>query len=755
MKKPQLPTLSFDLNRLFFLFLRCTLSIIMGTVTFIEIVKLFVPDALSTELIIFVTLFDIVMGILFILSDYFLIVLIAPAVLTLGMLIINIMGFVSAVKEIYFGLLYGNQSYMSGETNIVPYSGEYTSWLGFAALFSLICFYVIMVSYLGSRPLLGTMPFWFLIVSCCLVGQFPDLSVILIVACSTALNMILNNHHGKGLNLSALVSGSAITAICALLAVFVFLPSAAEFAHEHSDWLRALQQSIFESRSLDPLRDDLSTTKLENTPITHTGDTELTIQSTDIPSSTLYLKGMSAANYTGNSWKIASSKNLLKYISEESEAFNLGYYVLDSNSSMDGVNQLKYTISHESDTLGYAYVPENSHINSDDNTKGDAYITRETNSYSFVAYQPVDKFSLYNTLESNSLTTWAADTYMDTAGFEKNSEFTDMLSDAQNLSFNEKIDFVKNLLYNNYTYSNDITELDSGTDYVDNFLFSQKKGYCQHFASAATLMYRYLGIPARYCIGYMVDTSEFNSADEELYVAEVSDYDTHAWVEVFSEELGWVTVDVTPSNFREAYFGENSQEDNQDNETDEATPEPTATPTPTPEPEDEEIDPDMNEEATPTPEPTPEVDNIPENDNDNNNSNHSSGFGKAILVVLIIALLVGAYFAAKKTRDSSRFKITRKKPVQVLLLYMMGLIELCFGHRTNETDREYLSRVLKGLISEDDISTLSGYFEEAAFSSGKFSDNNGASTLCKTVRDAVLNTQKPFKRFVIVYILLK
>ncbi len=754
MNKAQLPKLSFDLNRLFFLFLRCTLSIIMGTVTFLEIVKAFVPGAYTTELILFIIGYDIVMGILFILSDYFLLALIGPAIVTMAMVLINIMGFISAGKEIYNGLQYGNLVYQSGDISPAPYSGDYTSWVGFAALFSIICFYVVMVSYLGSKPLLGTMPFWFLIVSCCLIGEFPSLAVVLTVVCSTALNMILNNYNGKGLNLSALFSGGAITALCAMLAILIFLPPTARFAHEHSDELRALQQSIFESKSLDPLKDDLSTAKLQNTPIIHTGEEEVTIEASDIPSSTLFLKALSTATYTGSGWKAASNKNLLKYVSDESEAFDLGYNLLDLNSSADGVYQIKYTISHENDTSGYALLPENSNVTSDDNTKSDAYLLRELNSYSFIAYQPVDKFSLSNTLTENKLTEWVNETYTDTAGFEKDSRFTDMLDEAKDLSLNEKIDFVKNLL-NTYTYSNDLTTLDDGTDYVENFLFTQKKGYCQHFASAATLMYRYLGIPARYCVGYMLPSSDFTSDNNGSYYTVVKDYSAHAWVEIFTNELGWVTVDVTPSNFREAYFGENSQE-NAATENDEPTPTPETTPTPTPEPEEEKINPEDEPEASVTPSPTPETNSADNSDNNiNNNDNKSKSTPKFIFVLLIIALLAAAYFAVKKYKDGMRFKVDRKHPVNIMLANLAALIALCSGKRNNETDREYLTRVLNGKLSDEEISALSAYFEEAAFSDTAFSDTRNAVALCKKTRDILLKEQKPFKKFIIVYVLFK
>ena len=103
-------------------------------------------------------------------------------------------------------------------------------------------------------------------------------------------------------------------------------------------------------------------------------------------------------------------------------------------------------------------------------------------------------------------------------------------------------------------------------DFVNYFLTENKKGYCAHYASAATLILRYLGIPARYVEGYAIsyyqlsdaelvegkDYSEYYDGYSELGKTAVlqinaTDADAHAWIEVYSEEKGWYLVDVTPS----------------------------------------------------------------------------------------------------------------------------------------------------------------------------------------------------------------
>jgi transglutaminase-like putative cysteine protease len=96
-------------------------------------------------------------------------------------------------------------------------------------------------------------------------------------------------------------------------------------------------------------------------------------------------------------------------------------------------------------------------------------------------------------------------------------------------------------LQHTYRYSLDIPRVPSGRDPVDWFLFDIKTGYCEQFATAATLMLRSLGIPARLATGYA--TGDYNSLLNQSVVRE---HDAHAWVEAWFPDHGWVPVDPTP-----------------------------------------------------------------------------------------------------------------------------------------------------------------------------------------------------------------
>jgi hypothetical protein len=105
---------------------------------------------------------------------------------------------------------------------------------------------------------------------------------------------------------------------------------------------------------------------------------------------------------------------------------------------------------------------------------------------------------------------------------------------------------VAEYLSENYTYSWNLDTITDGTDPVEYFLTTGKKGYCMHFAAAGTLMLRELGIPARYAAGYVVKSSAFSEDEDGTYTATVLDRNAHAWTEIYLDNYGWVPIEMTP-----------------------------------------------------------------------------------------------------------------------------------------------------------------------------------------------------------------
>lgn len=79
-------------------------------------------------------------------------------------------------------------------------------------------------------------------------------------------------------------------------------------------------------------------------------------------------------------------------------------------------------------------------------------------------------------------------------------------------------------------------------DSEDNVIYflsgETKKGVCRHYATCATLLFRALGIPARYACGYYAVA--YGGAWTNVEIGK-----GHAWTEIYVDGLGWVPLEVT------------------------------------------------------------------------------------------------------------------------------------------------------------------------------------------------------------------
>ncbi len=124
---------------------------------------------------------------------------------------------------------------------------------------------------------------------------------------------------------------------------------------------------------------------------------------------------------------------------------------------------------------------------------------------------------------------------------------------------------IQKYLEQNYTYTTSPGKLPEGEDFVKYFLYDTKKGYCTYFATAAVMMFRSAGVPARYVEGYVfysgddisltgqnsVITYSADGASEGLTdygEITVKDYNAHAWVEFYVDGIGWIDYEVTPGS---------------------------------------------------------------------------------------------------------------------------------------------------------------------------------------------------------------
>ena len=93
-----------------------------------------------------------------------------------------------------------------------------------------------------------------------------------------------------------------------------------------------------------------------------------------------------------------------------------------------------------------------------------------------------------------------------------------------------------------FVYSQKIKAPPQTADGVDHFLFETKTGYSDYFASSMTVMLRAVEVPARLAAGYAPGEYQQSSG---LYF--VRDTDSHAWVQVYFPDYGWIDFEPTPA----------------------------------------------------------------------------------------------------------------------------------------------------------------------------------------------------------------
>lgn len=308
--------------------------------------------------------------------------------------------------------------------------------------------------------------------------------------------------------------------------------------------------------------------------VTYT-DTQMLKVKMNKNTSYVYLKGFTGTSYNGDYWGIISEDNL-KAISEPSVLQSLSgiqyddrndalLYTPDFSNFADNISEMELKYSNAG--KNFTYIPYYSDIAKN---KDITFIKK-------IASGPATK-DKYNYVFSNISESKAISKYNDRLHFY-DGDYTDEMNELMketNLDlpvslvkeFDEKtgllkgsyeyteeslrdcIEQVRKYLSENTEYSLEPGELE-GDDYVSDFLFSKKEGYCTAYASAATLLLRYMGVPARYAEGYLIKTNDEAEDADGMITVSVTDNDAHAWCEVYVPGAGFVPVEMTKGMIKE------------------------------------------------------------------------------------------------------------------------------------------------------------------------------------------------------------
>lgn len=271
--------------------------------------------------------------------------------------------------------------------------------------------------------------------------------------------------------------------------------------------------------------------------LTQTGRKVMTVTS-DIDGR-IYLKGMAYANYENNKWSVLTDEQADDY-PQDYQSFIM---TMSKNTSYASTVTID-TVDKESIIYTPYYLTS---VNDNFSPVCDVLVTNsdKATSYSINVMQYketyLESFSRAETSDDYKYDSFA-DLYLALPYDTKLAMLE--IAERNNLTGLYEKDIpqaVKEYVSHSASYSLNTQKVPDGRDSAEWFLNDADTGYCMHFANAAAVMLRALGVPARYVTGYCTDI-----VDGE---AVVTSDNAHAWVEYYDKSIGWVPLDATSSDF--------------------------------------------------------------------------------------------------------------------------------------------------------------------------------------------------------------
>lgn len=441
--------------------------------------------------------------------------------------------------------------YLSVYSNIKFASYIANDATGFFVLLSLILngLFSFLISRIKSIKIVGLLSIALLVPCFVLVNTLPDLVPLLIIF--TVLFALYFSSQTRQLNYA---HSGVITAVCAvilavLITVLAVINPVADY--ERPKWqdnmlntvqtltgMKTYNGSGKISSALAEVGNNVSSeVDFSNAgALKQTGTKVMTVV-TDL-NGRIYLKGMSYANYENNKWSVLTDEQANDYPQDFQAFIMTANYQERSTVTIDTVNKesivyTPYYLASINDT--FSPVCDVLVSNSD----------KATNySMSVMPYSEseLDNFSMdfssqvydYDNFVKNYYLKLPYDTKLAMLKIAEENNLTGV--STQNIP-----QAVKQFVSHSASYSLNTQKVPDGRDVAEWFLNDAETGYCMHFANAAAVMLRALGVPARYVTGYCADVVDGKAI--------VTSDNAHAWVEYYDSSIGWIPLDATSSDF--------------------------------------------------------------------------------------------------------------------------------------------------------------------------------------------------------------
>ncbi len=157
------------------------------------------------------------------------------------------------------------------------------------------------------------------------------------------------------------------------------------------------------------------------------------------------------------------------------------------------------------------------------------------------------QFSLLYSQKINAPAPRSADTEYPTYLTNALDQIIEEAKLSNSLSAQENASRLKNFFDKHWNYTLQLTKPDGSARSLEDFLFIDRRGHCEYFATMSALILRRLGIPVRYVTGFMV--KEFEPEEKLFWVRE---RDAHAW-NIYWDGSTWKHLDTTVGSALDLY----------------------------------------------------------------------------------------------------------------------------------------------------------------------------------------------------------
>ena len=426
-------------------------------------------------------------------------------------------------------------------------------------------------------------------------GLVPDLSTVVCFFCCNAVALALWLHKFKSRhysNLNLHLKGTAVISLilCAFFVVALCLSNFMLIAtnYQRPEKFDELRQGIYMHEAVDAPAIKDKTKNLD-----HVGNREFDFREhlvVELPynDGTVYIKGSTGSYFFADSWYDYDDSVYEEYPVNEMMQGNVSIadvFVTSEKGKRDlAFMNLKPTISLGSAFLPYGFFNDGeltvdydrgAFVRQGDWSYTVSYDTRVNNLWAELCADPSytrkGQSGEYSGL-ANGYNSFAKEYYTQYPDdLTKLKETTDSIygkvSNRQDII--NAVKAVKTYLHENTKYELKPGKTPVEKNFAEYFLFENKQGYCVHYATTATLMFRMMGIPARFAEGYVVTELDFENCDDmgvqkekvtyledykaveteisvNNYTVSLTDASAHAWVEIYVEGLGWLPVEMTP-----------------------------------------------------------------------------------------------------------------------------------------------------------------------------------------------------------------